>query len=132
MYTPSQIAQMLDIAGSTLRRYAALFGEYLSSGARQRRRIYSEGDLETLIRVRELLADGTLIKDIPPKLELELDKVIDQEQESTALALPGLIIQLKDMQEIFDRQASQIDQLQKRLDWIEQPFYKKIGRTPPE
>ena len=128
MYTPSQIAQMLDIAGSTLRRYAALFGEYLSSGARQRRRVYSEGDLATLTLVRKLLSEGVLIKDIPPRLE----KVIDQEQESTALALPGLIIQLKDMQEIFDRQASQIDQLQKRLDWIEQPFYKKIGRTPPE
>ncbi|GAH11654.1 unnamed protein product [marine sediment metagenome] len=128
MYTPGQIAQLLDAAPSTVRRYAVLFSPFLSSGARQRRRSYNHADLATLTRVRELLSDGTLIKDIPPQLE----KVIDENPNGKALALPGLLAQFQTMQETFNTQAAQLVQLQKRLAWLETPFYKRIGRTPPE
>jgi DNA-binding transcriptional MerR regulator len=128
MYTPGQVAQLLDAAPSTVRRYAVLFSPFLSSGANKRRRIYSQSDLATLTRVRELISDGTLSKDIPPQLE----KVIDENPNGKALALPGLIAQIQDMQAVFETQAAQLTQLEKRCAWLETPFYKKFGRTPPE
>ena len=133
MFTPGTTSELLSIPSSTLRRYAVLYAPFLSSGANKRRRIYTQPDLDTLARIKELLTEGTLIKDVSPILESEQGKTIDQDQnESTALTLPGLIVQIQDMQAAFDSQAAQIDQLQKRLDWIEQPFYKRIGKKPPE
>jgi len=133
MFTPGTTSELLSIPSSTLRRYAVLYAPFLSSGANKRRRIYTQPDLDTLARIKELLKEGTLIKDVSPILESEQGKTIDQDQnESTALTLPGLIVQIQDMQAAFDSQAAQIDQLQKRLDWIEQPFYKRIGKKPPE
>ena len=130
MYTPGQVAKLLFCNPSTVRRYAGLFANFLSPGAQpNRRRIYTETDLSTFILVRELLSDGILIADIPD----HLDKVIDQDQPaSTALTLPGLIVQLQDMQAAFDLQSSQLDQLQNRITWLETPFYKRIGKKPPE
>ena len=128
MFTPGIAAELLSTPPSTLRRYAVLFADFLSSGARKRRRSYTQSDLDTLAQIKNLLIEGVLIADVPSKLE----KVIDQDQpESKALTLPGLIVQLQDMQAAFDKQLAQIEQLQKRLTWLEQPFYKRIGRTPP-
>ena len=128
MFTPGIAAELLNTPPSTLRRYAVLFKAYLSSAARKRRRLYTQQDIDTIAQIKELLSDGVLIKDIPPILE----KVIDQDHnESIALTLPGLILQLQDMQAAFDNQSSQLDQLQKRLDWLETPFYKRIGKKPP-
>ena len=128
MFTPGIAAELLSTPPSTLRRYAVLFADFLSSGARKRRRSYTQSDLDTLAQIKNLLIEGVLIADVPSKLE----KVIDQDQpESKALTLPGLIMQLSEMQELFNTQAAQLDQLQKRLDWLELPIWKRIGRTPP-
>ena len=129
MFTPGIAAELLSTPPSTLRRYAVLFADFLSSGARKRRRSYIQSDLDTLAQIKNLLTEGVLIADVPSKLE----KVIDQDQpESKALALPGLILQISEMQSTFDTQASQIAQLQKRLAWLELPIWKRIGKKPPE
>jgi DNA-binding transcriptional MerR regulator len=128
MFTPGKAAELINCPPSTLRRYVNLFPNYLSRAARKRPRSYNQNDLSTIAKIKELLAQGVLVKDISSKLEL----VIDQEQpESTALTLPGLVQTIKDMQAAFDNQSSQIVQLQSRITWLELPFYKKIGRTPP-
>jgi len=129
MFTPGIAAELLSTPPSTLRRYAVLFAPFLSSAARKRRRSYTQSDLDTLAQIKELLSDGVLIADIPSKLE----KIIDQDQpESKALTLPGLIVQLQDMQAAFDHQAAQLDRLQNRIAWLELPIWKRIGKKPPE
>ena len=129
MFMPGIAAELLSTPPSTLRRYAVLFAPFLSSAARKRRRSYTQPDLDTLAQIKELLSDGVLIADIPSKLE----KVIDLDQpQSTALTLPGLILQLQDMQAAFDNQAAQLVQLQNRIAWLETPFYRRIGKKPPE
>lgn len=128
MFTPGKAAELINCPPSTLRRYVNLFPNYLSRAARKRPRSYNEADLTTIAKIKELLAQGVLVKDIPSKLEL----VIDQEQpESSALTLPGLVQTIKEMQAAFDNQAAQLDQLQARLNWLETPFYKRIGKKPP-
>ena len=117
---------------SSLRRYVNLYAPYLSPAARKRPRTYNQADLTTIARVKELLSQGILVKDVPSILESEQGKILDQDQPSEVITLPGLIEQIKEMQAAFDNQASQIQQLQNRITWLETPFYKRIGRTPPE
>lgn len=131
MFTPGIAAELLNMPSSSLRRYVVLYRDFLSPAARKRPRSYNQADLTTLARVKELLSQGTFVKDVPEILEREQGKTIDQDQpESTALTLPGLISQIKEMQTAFDLQSSQIEQLQNRLDWLEIPFYKRIGKNP--
>jgi DNA-binding transcriptional MerR regulator len=133
MFTPGIAAELINIPPSSLRRYVNLYAPFLSPAARKRPRLYNQADLTTIARVKELLSQGILIKDVPQILGSEQGKTIDQDQpQSKALALPGLISQIKEMQASFDSQATQLDQLQKRLTWLETPFYKRIGKKPPE
>jgi len=133
MFTPGIAAELINIPPSSLRRYVVLYADYLSPAARKRPRSYNQADLTTIARVKELLSQGILVKDVPSVLESEQGQILDQDQnESTALTLPGLILQLQDMQAAFDNQAAQLDQLQNRITWLELPFYRRIGKKPPE
>ena len=133
MFTPGIAAELLNMPSSSLRRYVVLYRDFLSPAARKRPRSYNQADLTTIARVKELLSQGILVKDVPSVLESEQGQILDQDQnESTALTLPGLILQLQDMQAAFDNQAAQLDQLQNRITWLELPFYRRIGKKPPE
>jgi DNA-binding transcriptional MerR regulator len=59
MYNPSQTSEMLKIPPSTLRRYAKQFADHLSERAHKHRlRAYTEQDIATLARAREMLREG--------------------------------------------------------------------------
>lgn len=67
--TPTEVSQQLDIPPATLRRYVAVFGQYLSAEARlPRGRQFSEADLETLARIRALLGDGSSVEEVAAAL----------------------------------------------------------------
>jgi len=59
LYSPNQTSEMLKIPQSTLRRYAQQYADHLSEHAtKQRNRRYTEQDIATLARARELLREG--------------------------------------------------------------------------
>jgi len=165
MFSPGQASELLEIPPSTLRRYAKLFEKYLSEGARKKRRTYTETDLSKLKQIKELLDAGSTIKEVPDQLGKTLE--VQKEDTSTALALPGLIEQLKEFQSIFEQQQQEIEehkqaliylakrfkQIEKRdqqrqhqeqeviiltervdqlQEWINTPWYRKVGKKPPE
>ncbi len=56
MFTPGQVSDMLEIPPSTLRRYVKDYPEHLSKTATKKRgRRYTEADIATLARAREML-----------------------------------------------------------------------------
>lgn len=58
-YTPSQVAQTLEIPASTLRRWSTRFVEFMSfSHSPGQKRSYTMEDLATLKRVRDLSKEG--------------------------------------------------------------------------
>jgi len=77
-YHPHQVAQRLGISSSTLRLWSNHFAHLLSEGARRpaasdaggpaRQRRYSEEDLELLLQVRRLLADGLTYQEVKAHL----------------------------------------------------------------
>ena len=75
---PSQVAARLDISASTLRRWSKEFAPFLSQtagypelspngGASHRR--YTDEDLETLIIIKGLLAEGYSYRQVAKRLE---------------------------------------------------------------
>ena len=112
-YTPAQVQAILDLPPSTLRRYATLFRNYLSATAQTgHRRAYTDQDIAVIDQVQSLIAKGVRVDDIPAQLEIFRSNTIDQlqeEQTTTALALPGLIKQIDKIRRSLE---TEIDQLQ--------------------
>ena len=128
IYTPKQVKELLSLPGSTLRRYAKVYADYLSQEANQARRNYTEQEIGTLARIRDLSQLRRSVDEIKEQLQLVVDDGGDDGQEDiTALALPGILEQVNEYKadlerEIAARQSLQVefDQLQDRLDAIEE------------
>ncbi|MGQ9555420.1 MAG: helix-turn-helix domain-containing protein [Anaerolineae bacterium] len=75
-FAPSQVSAMLGIPPATLRRYTKLFASYLSPDTQlQRGRRYSEADIRTLGRARELFEAGLSVEHVRERLPATSDGV---------------------------------------------------------
>ena len=73
-FTPSQVSAMLNIPPATLRRYTKLFASRLSPGTQlQRGRRYSEADIRTLSKARELFEAGFSVEHVQERLSTSDD-----------------------------------------------------------
>ena len=128
IYTPKQVKALLSLPGSTLRRYAKVYADYLSQEANQARRNYTEQDISTLARIRDLSQLRRSVDEIKDQLQLVVDDGGEDGQEDiTALALPGILEQVNEYKadlerEIAARQSLQVefDQVKERLAAMEE------------
>ena len=126
---------MLQIAPSTLRKYANLYSEHLSESARRKQRKYTDSDIATLKRVCQLRSEGVSLDQVSDKLGVV---AITQPQESLLLipeisqAFEDLRAMIAHMQDQNTDQANRIDELEARLEWLSTPWYKRIGKQLPE
>lgn len=144
MFTPGQVSDMLEIPPSTLRRYVKDYPEHLSKTATKKRgRRYTEADIATLARARELLQQGR-----KPEETNKLLAVVGQEdpdaQPDSALALvPSISQALSEVQEqaqalrsILENVADNQNEANSRLEaleaWARAPGYRRIFGPPPE
>ena len=133
MYTPSQAAEMLRIARSTVRKYARLYSDHLSESARRKQRMYTDGDIATLKRVVSLRTDGVPLDEISnslgvvqvegPQESLALIPDISQAFEETR----AVLAQLRSDQEDTDQR---LDDLNQRMDGLIDLIIEKL--LPPE
>ena len=85
-FTPSQVAEMLDISPPTLRRWSKRFASSLSEGARPgqgRHRNYTHEDVEIMRRAKELLALGLTYEKVADILTVQ-----PQREEVLSLSVP--------------------------------------------
>jgi len=137
-YTPKQTSEMLKIPASTLRRYAKQFSEHLSESANKSRgREYTEQDIATLARARELLRSHSpedtnkllaVIDDKPPEpnSSLALIPAISEaltELTDAAISLRAEVDNITERQALTDEQLAEV---LKKLEHLEQPWYRKI------
>lgn len=118
MYTPEQASDMLKIPPSTLRRYAAQYSAHLSEHAtKQRSRRYTEQDIATLARVRELLSEGK-----SPEQANSLLAVMSTEQPSpdtTLTLIPSIsqaLTEALDTARLLRSQVSELSEHQSAQD----------------
>jgi DNA-binding transcriptional MerR regulator len=141
IYTPKQVKALLSLPGSTLRRYAKVYADYLSQEANQARRNYTEQDISTLARIRDLSQLRRSVDEIKDQLQVVIDDGGEQDQEDiTALALPGILEQVNEYKALMEQaitaqrkqdeklaaQDAVIEQLQDRLKALETPWYKRL------
>lgn len=143
MFTPKQTAGMLQIATSTLRKYAARYSDHLSDKADRMQRRYNDQDIATLKRIVEYRRNGYSLSDIPDMLGTVLPPPAPAE---TLSLIPFVAVEFESIRDQFaeirddgqDR-ADQLSIIQDRLAAIEElererqerqarPWWKKILR----
>jgi len=140
-YTPKQTSEMLKIPASTLRRYANQFSEHLSESAKKSRgREYTEADIATLQRARELLRSHSpedtnkllaVIDDKPPAPDssLALIPAISSalaDLTDASISLRAEVDTLKESQAQTDEQLADALARIANLEQPKPPWYKKI------
>lgn len=138
-YPPKLVSEMLDIPPSSLRRLSSEFKDFLSKSPGRHRR-YSEEDINTLRRVRELTGQGMTIERIKTQLRLVEEP---PEKKTDALALvPTIAGELARMDDNYRAVARELEELRQdrerdreRLERLEQwaalPWYKRLFTRPP-
>ena len=138
MITPKQASETLDIATSTLRRWASEFEPFLSlrTGVK---RTYTTEDITTLKRIKDLFAQGLTTKQVREALPLVDASAID----SALITLPE-VLQVLDalrldrlnMLERLEAQEQAINELREQLAEQGKPWYQKLfkkqAKTEPE
>lgn len=143
MYNPNQTSEMLKIPTSTLRRYAQQYADHLSEHAtKQRNRRYTEQDIATLARARELLREGKAPKQVNELLSVVSDA--EPSPEQTLALIPSisqaltealdtaraLRVQVDAHEQLVSEHERKLSELAERLAQIEQdaqtPWYHKI------
>lgn len=126
---------MLDIPDSSLRRYCRENKRHLSDYANRpgKRRRYTDQDIITLGKLRKFTKEHKTPEEIDQLLTLT-----DQPPEppDSALALlPTVLTQFDDLRaqlaQLAQQNADQAERLTRLEDWLQTPWYKRIGRKPP-
>ena len=139
-FTPAQVQKMLGLPPSTLRHYSRLFADYLSTPAKSgRKRHYSARDVTILGDIMHLSGEGVRLADIPARLGEMVDLIETDDvpqQQVNALALPQILQRIEKTDDRLDRleqqQAAQLARLQALEAWYKLPWWKRLGKKPPE
>lgn len=145
-YTPKIVGEMLDLPPSTLRRYATDYGDFLSESARQtgKKRFYTDSDIPILRRISKYTRQRKPKDEIIKLLSVEPDRPPGETPQETALTLlPDVIQAFEIVRAKISYQDSEIESLREELDqtradlrrlesWFSLPWYKRVGRRPPE
>jgi DNA-binding transcriptional MerR regulator len=86
---------MLDIPVSTLRNYARLFSDQLSSQQGRKKRLYTDRDLLVFKQVKDLSHFNTPISEIASHLVIG-PEVIDKPLDSSLALIPSIAAELED------------------------------------
>ena len=149
MFTPGQLSDMLEVPPSSLRRYVLQFAEHLSETAiKKRGRRFTERDVATLARARELLQQGRKPPDVNELLPV-LGEIDSNSQPDVALALvPSISAALTEaldmaqslraevgdlagqVEQVAQDQGATREELAELRKWLLLPWYQR-WRTPP-
>jgi len=134
MITPKQVSETLDIAPSTLRRWAKRFSDHLSPHEKGKHRSYTPSDLNTFQNIKNLLDQNLTYDEIEKRLD-----VLPAPQTDKQTALLNLADFTQIMEEISANNQilrSQIDKQNERINKLEEyitlPWYKKLFTKPPQ
>lgn len=148
MYTPGQVSKMLNIPPSTLRYWAKIFKDYLSSQEGRRHRIYTEKDLLNFSRIKDDSNAGIALELIGPRLKLEQNPPAKTIESALAL-VPSIAAEIESANQqsraalakvdeltgqlarIAADQASQAAQLARLQSWAALPWWQRIFSKPP-
>jgi DNA-binding transcriptional MerR regulator len=138
MYTPMQVSEMLKIPPSTLRRYSSVFAAYLSPQLKSKKRSYTDGDIVTLQRIKELARKLpldqvgpllTVVEEQPaPESSLSLIPTINRELQRLDTGQAGIVREIEELRAAFAADHSRLIDLEK---YLALPWWVRLFRRPP-
>jgi len=144
MFTPGQVSDMLEVPPSTLRRYVKDYPEHLSKTATKKRgRRYTEADIATLARAREMLQQGRSPDEVGSLLAVVGQDDPEAEPDSVLNLVPSISQALSEVQEqaqalrsiletVADNQNAAEHRLEALEAWSREPWYRRLFASPPE
>ena len=136
MFTSGQVATMLHVPPSTLRRYVARYGFALTEGAHAARsRRFTEGDVVILQRVRELLSAGKSPAEVDALLSVVDVAVVDVATASVLDLLPGIGQELATTRALAHSLQHELQDVAARLAaleaWLSRPWWRRLFSRRP-
>jgi DNA-binding transcriptional MerR regulator len=116
LYSPSQLAELLDTGSHHIRRYTDRFASYLSPVTRERPRRYSQFEAGVMARIVQLKAAGHTFA--------EIDNLLGQTVEAppaplTEVHTENALERIAGSLEVIAAQQARLDALTARLDRME-------------
>lgn len=133
LITPGQASEILGVSTSTLRRWSTRYAKHLTRDHTERaKRLYTQTDISTLTRIRDLSGQGYSQADIDELLILE----VSDDKGKALVRLTDFIDAIEqsrktsaELQATTDTLKEQIAKQQQELDelraWINTPWYKR-------
>jgi len=116
MYDPKTVSEMLDIPGSTLRRYSADYSDLLSENARLkgRKRRYTDSDVLILRKIRELTRSRKTQDEIRQVIQVT-DFTKDEGRGSALALIPEIASEFEFLHQVQANTKSQVEGLDERM-----------------
>lgn len=119
-FSPKQVAESLGVSGSTVRRYAATFGDLLSDYANPgagRRRSFSSADVEMLRQIQSFLGAG--LSEQEARAQLAVHRPPEVRLRETGDSTYETLAALADQKPLLEAQARQIADQGERIGRLE-------------
>lgn len=155
-YSPGEVSELLSVPASTLRRWAVRFEKQLTPQTPEagRHRSYSNSDIETFRKIRDLAAKGQSLRSIensltvfqagqkPPDTEPDNEPAPDNEPSTEQAQNTALIVVSNNIADKLGAHNAQIEALREQInkqnerlsaltEYLSLPWYKRIGKRPP-
>ena len=143
MFTPGQVSDMLEIPSSSLRRYVLRFAEHLSATAiKKRGRRFTERDIATLGRARELLQQGRDPLEVNGLLGVVGEEDSEAEPDAALMLVPSISAALTEVgdltqslraevRDLAESQGATAEELAELRKWLRLPWYQRLFRPGP-
>lgn len=144
MFTPGQVSDMLEVPPSTLRRYVKQFVKHLSESATKKRgRRFTEQDIATLARARELLTQGRKPKETDELLAVVGDDDPEAQPDAALALVPSISEALAGALDVARGLRAEVDDLSEKQGdtaarvrgleaWLREPWYRRIFGSPTQ
>ena len=144
MFTAGQIAEMLEISLSTLRRYNQIFKDYLSETARRKRgRRYTTEDAAILGQVKQLFGAGYSQDEVKAQLNMVESGQSSRDLSQITSLVPDIAGPLQEAIDGSRSNRARLDNVETELErqransrawsaYLRLPWWKRMFTRPPE
>jgi DNA-binding transcriptional MerR regulator len=111
MYQTKEVARMLGVTGTTVRRYAKDFREHLSDFTKRKRRQFTDTDVAILKRAQQLMGEGYT--------KQEINRLLYTEQIAPGGAPEAALTLFPELAQAVEQARQEVVRIHNRLDEID-------------
>lgn len=131
-HSPKEVSELLQIPSSTLRRYSVAFALYLSPQSPGKKRVYTDSDVVTLGKIKELARKFPLEKIGPLLQVVEVSPTPPDNSLMLIPAFKAMTKELETLRAVWASDHERLDRLEKIAEWAALPWWRRLFTPPPK